>query len=268
MRILVVEDEPQLLEIIVAALDSENDITEMATDFSGALDRIVLYDYDCIVLDNRLPEGRELFEELKKRGKSDSVLIVSSHDSKDDFPEGSDHGTNRLKKPFHLAELIARVKAIGHCRDLDAGQLMGDRRQEDAPEVNINMLCASLIEDLLEIAEHRSVHIAVEEDAQLVVRMYPDLAVILLANLIRNGLVHNVRNGTLHIRIADDALTIENTGKTQPLDPGNLFGSGTEPSGRRIPGLGLAVVRSICELSGLAIRYAYNGKHVFELTSS
>jgi DNA-binding response OmpR family regulator len=269
MKVLVVEDEPQLLEIIVSSLDSEDAITEMATDFGSALDKIMSHDYDCIVLDVNLPDngGIDLLEELKKRGRSEKVLIISSRDSLDERFAGLNTGVNNyLTKPFHIAELIVRVRSIVHRDDPEGKLPIETRRFEEVSEVNFNILCASLIEDLLDVAEHRGVIITVEEDGQLIIPMPSDLAVILLSNLIRNALVYNTKGGTLHIRITESSMTVENTGRQEALDPQKIFNRFYEdPAGRS--GLGLGIVRSICESAGIGIRYDYSGKHQFELTA-
>ena len=73
------------------------------------------YDYDCVVLDIMLPggSGLTLLEELKKRRKRDSVIIISAKDSIEDKVAGLDLGADDyLTKPFHLAELNARVKSV------------------------------------------------------------------------------------------------------------------------------------------------------------
>lgn len=73
------------------------------------------YDYDCILLDIMLPggSGLDLLRELKRLRRSDSVLIISAKDSLDDKVEGLELGADDyLTKPFHLAELNARVKSV------------------------------------------------------------------------------------------------------------------------------------------------------------
>jgi len=115
MKILIVEDEPQMLENMRQTLEQEKYNVETATTFKSALDKLGVYDYDCILLDISLPDGNglELLKQLKKLGKVDGVIIVSAKDSLDDKLKGLDLGADDyLPKPFHMAELNARVKAI------------------------------------------------------------------------------------------------------------------------------------------------------------
>lgn len=115
MKILIVEDEKELRETVCASLMKEKFVVETASDYFSALNKINDYDYDCILLDVMLPggSGLDLLRELKRLRRTDCVLIVSAKDSLDDKVEGLDLGADDyLTKPFHLAELNARVKSL------------------------------------------------------------------------------------------------------------------------------------------------------------
>ena len=115
MKLLVIEDEKDLSESICAYLNSESFICETAYDFNTALDKILNYDYSCIILDINLPGGTglDLLKELKAINKTDGVLIISARNSVDDKVEGLHSGADDyLSKPFHLSELSARIDAI------------------------------------------------------------------------------------------------------------------------------------------------------------
>ena len=113
MKILVVEDEIQLQQTIVQFLENEKLIVETASNFAEGLDKIISFSYDCIVLDMMLPDGNgmDLLRELKKMDLKTSVIILSAKDSIDDKVEGLMVGADDyLAKPFHFAELNARIK--------------------------------------------------------------------------------------------------------------------------------------------------------------
>lgn len=115
MKVLIVEDDSSLREIIKRSLLEEHYIVEVAEDFKSALRKINDYSYDCILLDIMLPDGSgmDVLKRLKKQGKKESVIILSAKDSIDDKVLGLDYGADDyLAKPFHLAELKARIKSV------------------------------------------------------------------------------------------------------------------------------------------------------------
>lgn len=115
MKVLVIEDEESLRDIMVRSLEKERFVVESAPDFSTARLKLNDYDYDCVLLDIMLPggSGLKLLAELKEMHKKESVIIVSAKDSIEDKVFGLDLGADDyLAKPFHLAELNARVKSV------------------------------------------------------------------------------------------------------------------------------------------------------------
>ena len=115
MKILIVEDEPSLLEIMQRFLEKERYVVETVTSINDALMKVSLYNYDCILLDIMLPDGNGLtfLQELKKMNKRENVIIISAKDSVDDKVTGLETGADDyLAKPFHLSELNARIKNI------------------------------------------------------------------------------------------------------------------------------------------------------------
>ena len=115
MKILIVEDEPALRELIQRSLEKERYVVEVAADFNSALRKIEDYDYDCVLLDIMLPDGSglDLLEKLKAMHKRENVIIISAKDSLEDKVLGLELGADDyLPKPFHLAELNARIKSV------------------------------------------------------------------------------------------------------------------------------------------------------------
>ena len=115
MKLLVVEDEPSLAQSIVEYLRGDGFIVEHAADYPKATEKIAVYQYDCILVDIMLPggSGLKLVAGLKKQGSPAGILILSARNALDDRLAGLDLGADDyLAKPFHLAELTARIKAI------------------------------------------------------------------------------------------------------------------------------------------------------------
>ena len=115
MKILIVEDEPALNRSMVEYLSSQGYLCESVGNYFYALEKIQLYDYDCIVLDIMLPGGNglQILEALKSAGKTDGVIIISAKNELDDKIKGLSLGADDyLTKPFHLSELSVRIAAI------------------------------------------------------------------------------------------------------------------------------------------------------------
>lgn len=115
MKILVIEDEKELLRSIHDSLIQEQFLIQTAENYQSASEKIALYSYDCILLDIMLPGGNglQLLQQLKEMGKSENVIIISAKDSLDDKLTGLELGADDyLTKPFHNAELNARIKAV------------------------------------------------------------------------------------------------------------------------------------------------------------
>lgn len=98
MKVLVIEDDPSLREIICSSLEKERYVTEEAPDFKQQLEKTADYTYDCILLDIMLPDGNglDLLEELKKENKKENIIIISAKDSLEDKVTGLDLGGRRL----------------------------------------------------------------------------------------------------------------------------------------------------------------------------
>lgn len=115
MKLLIIEDDESLREIMCRALRSEGYVVETASNCFEAEDKIAGYDYECIMLDIMLPDGNglTLLKHIKELGKSDRVIIISARDSIDDKVEGLELGADDyLAKPFYMAELSARIRSV------------------------------------------------------------------------------------------------------------------------------------------------------------
>lgn len=115
MKILIIEDDLSFQEILRKALEQERYIVEVAPNYRTGLIKLSDYTYDCILLDINLPDGNglSLLRELKAMKKTGSLIIISARDTIEDKVEGLDLGADDyLAKPFHLAELLSRIKSV------------------------------------------------------------------------------------------------------------------------------------------------------------
>src|SRR5207248_523587 len=115
MRVLVVEDEPRMADVIRRSLTREGLATDVAKDGEEAVWMASAVDYDAIVLDVMLP-GRNGFEAcrlMRERGIWSPVLMLTARDAVSDRVAGLDSGADDyLVKPFALAELLARLRSL------------------------------------------------------------------------------------------------------------------------------------------------------------
>lgn len=114
MRLLVVEDEPDLLQSLVQTLREDGYAVDQAEDGVNGLAKAVAWEYDAIILDWMLPKlsGMDLLQQLRKTKKT-PVLILTARDSVRDRVTGLNNGADDyLVKPFSLFELLARVRAL------------------------------------------------------------------------------------------------------------------------------------------------------------
>ena len=114
MRILVVEDEPDLLAGLARALRKQDYAVDTAADGEDGLHKALSTDYDVIVLDVMLPliEGWEILKRLRQT-TSTPVLMLTARDSSADRVRGLDSGADDyLAKPFDVPELLARLRAL------------------------------------------------------------------------------------------------------------------------------------------------------------
>ena len=115
MRVLVVEDHPRLAETVATVLRREGMAVDVAFDGREALGRVALADYDVVVLDRDLPgvHGDEVCRAMVADNRPGRVLMLTAAGSLEDRVEGLGIGADDyLAKPFHLAELVARVRAL------------------------------------------------------------------------------------------------------------------------------------------------------------
>jgi len=114
MRVLVVEDEPDLLRTIAQVLREDGYAVDEAADGQEGLYKATSWDYDAIVLDLLMPKltGWQVLEQMRKTHKT-PVLILTARDGVNDRVRGLDGGADDyLVKPFHLTELKARLRAL------------------------------------------------------------------------------------------------------------------------------------------------------------
>lgn len=125
MKILLIEDDPDLRKSIKQYLHQEGYVVESASDFIKASEKAGVYDYDCVLVDITLPKGSglDIVKLLKENNSKAGIIIISARNSSDDKINGLDLGADDyLAKPFNLAELNSRIKALIRRRNFDGNK--------------------------------------------------------------------------------------------------------------------------------------------------
>lgn len=150
MKILLIEDEAELRKSIKQYLHQEGYLVESAADFVKASEKAGVYDYDCILVDITLPKGSglDIIKQLKENHSKAGIIIISAKNSSGDKIKGLDLGADDyLAKPFDLAELNSRIKALIRRRNFDGSKsivvneitIIPDERQVKVNDDSVNL---------------------------------------------------------------------------------------------------------------------------------
>ncbi|MBK6610887.1 MAG: HAMP domain-containing histidine kinase [Sphingobacteriales bacterium] len=137
----------------------------------------------------------------------------------------------------------------------------------DNQTVSLNEIVRKNVSDLEEIALFKNVKFYVNETAQLSVQMDASLANVIISNLLRNAIFHNIPNGSVTLLITDKAVKISNTGSGQMLDKNLTFTRFYKPNNQTSgTGLGLAIVKAISDAYNFKVSYSFeNSQHCFQI---
>lgn len=158
-----------------------------------------------------------------------------------------------------IAEVINRVERLTQLNK--SLLLLAKIENKQFPEhaiLSINELGKEYVANFEEFADYKEVKIAIEEEANLSVTMDPSLASILISNLVKNAIFHNIKGGKIHLKFSKNEFTICNTGKNSALPEENIFNRfQKDVSNSQSTGLGLAVCKAISDFYGLNITYNF-----------
>ncbi|MBC3538541.1 sensor histidine kinase [Rufibacter sediminis] len=139
-----------------------------------------------------------------------------------------------------------------------------NRQFTQAEAVSLPNLVQKTLADFEDQLKYKAVSVEVEATEEVSLQMNPDLAAMLVMNLLKNALVHNVKGGFLRIRLSREALVVENAGKEEPLEETKVFARFyKDASSQASTGLGLSIVKAICDLYGFQVTYRYQQGHTF-----
>lgn len=177
----------------------------------------------------------------------------------------SENQLEELARTHQTLEYITKLnKSLLLLSKIDNGQFT------ETKDIELNPLIEKLIQDYDEVYSFLHIHASIDEYGVFIARMNETLAGILINNLIKNCYVHNVENGQLIIEISSSKLVFKNTGQDFALNSNLIFErfyQGNKKEGST--GLGLALVKSICDMEKLHLSYSFKDDfHCFEISIS
>ena len=152
MKVLIIEDNHELADSVQSFLSKEGYITEVGYTCEEAKNKLVSFQYDCILLDIMLPDGNglNLLRFIRSQNIESGILITSAKNALDDKITGLETGADDyLTKPFHLSELHARLRAIYRRKQLKGDNII----QFNEININTDTLEAKVNDALLDLTK-------------------------------------------------------------------------------------------------------------------
>lgn len=175
-------------------------------------------------------------------------------------------------KEEQIDELAKTLQTLEHVTRLNKSLLLlskiDNNQFGEETHVVMNDVLNHFLEDYKDVYEYRNIDVDMTEEGQFEVDMNEMLATMLVTNLLKNAFVHNADGGKIKVSFSSDAMEFSNTGDDAPLDPQRIFDRFYQGKKREgSTGLGLAIVHSICQQSGLQIKYEYRDvMHCFRVS--
>jgi two-component system sensor histidine kinase QseC len=246
----------------------------------------------------RLDRGRALpdvptdVREFKELKAAADALVRHAADTYANQRAFTENAAHELQTPLAIAinklELLAEQGTDEQERMAVVGEVLGllerltrlnrsllllariENRQFQAPqEVDLHKLAQEVVDEFTDLAEHREVKLEAQVTGTFTATMDPGLARILITNLVKNAIVHNIPGGQVQVDVANGTLSVRNTGRPEPLDGTRIFDRfHKETTADGGTGLGLAIAKAIADLYGLRIAYRHDGAHVIEVRAA
>lgn len=239
---------------------------------------------------NDKPEIRTAIKEFNDLQNAVNALVQHSLETYQNQKQFIENASHELQTPLAIStgklELLLEKKSL---QNDDAAKLsevlqvlermarlnksllllakIDNRQFFDNSEQSVNKLVHQYVNDLGELAEYRQISISITEASTIFIHAEPSLIGILISNLIRNAIFHNIPGGFVTIDISEKVMKVCNSGAAEPLDARNIFNRFYKPaSGTPGTGLGLAIVKAVCNMYGFKVSYHFTeSRHCFEI---
>lgn len=180
--------------------------------------------------------------------------------------EDGDLNNNQAQTISEITMIIERIIKMN--KSLLLLSKIDNRQYIDNQDISINSVVKRSINELMDIMDFKSITLTYKENNDINVLMDPSLADVIVANLIKNSIFHNNSGGSINIHISGNRLSVCNTGDKTPLDGSKVFDRFYKNDNHnKGSGLGLSIVKSICNLYKFSIEYKSNlDMHCFKIT--
>lgn len=190
--------------------------------------------------------------------------LAICHNKLELFVENNPLSNEQLQQLAGIINNLERASRLNH--SLLLLSRIENQQFEGAQQVNFNELTRQLLDDFAEQAAYKEVTLHLQEEGPCEAVMHPDLAGVLLTNLVKNAIVHNHPHGLVQVMLHKGGLEVHNTGVATPLDATKIFTRFyKEQASAASTGLGLSIVKAIAEYYGFQLSYAYRQKHIIAL---
>ncbi|MBR0177356.1 MAG: HAMP domain-containing histidine kinase [Bacteroidales bacterium] len=170
-----------------------------------------------------------------------------------------------------LTEIEKTLDTLNYISRLNKSLLLlskiDNHQFKEEVEVSVNQIANQALENLSEIYESLHIGVETEEKSTIIARMDPTLASSLVTNVLKNAFVHNKPGGSIRLELADNALSVSNTGASEALDEKAVFQTFYKKGQNAgSTGLGLAIVKAICNEYGFGVSYQFiENQHIFKV---
>ena len=236
-----------------------------------------------------LPEVTGETKEFKELEVAVNALIIRAKETYYNQKKFTENASHELQTPLAIIstklELMLEKESLDPANAENVGQILQtiqrltrlnksllllskiENRQFNEPvSVDFSKLVDQSIKDLEDFADFREVEIFVDNSEALTYQMDESLASILISNLLRNAIFHNVPGGKIQVILSENSFRVCNDGKEEALDSTKIFDRfQKETTSNSSTGLGLAIVQAICKLYGFEVNYSFDGMHCFEV---
>jgi len=180
---------------------------------------------------------------------------------RDSFSDG------QMEELVSIAQTLERLTRLN--KTLLLLSRIENRQFPEADSIRFNELAERVVAQFSDFSEFKSVSVSIYHEGTLIQKMNPDLAEILLSNLVKNAITHNRENGSVVMKIGPSSISIENSSALPALDEKKVFERFHKNSIEKTStGLGLSIVRSIADYYGLKVNYKYDRVHLFSIQFS